>query len=183
MTDVYQIIKRIRDGHNLTTRHLAMMSGIPPTTLESALQRQPDLIRIIILDSIANIWGMPWYALMTSSDDEDQVPRGKNPHFIPCKSIPDDDAERIVAAFLAQPLPEFNFPKRGKSQASRKPQPNNNAKQSAGADEHLRQSILFMLNKLNSDGLMDVMDHALAATKNPLYLRKEEPSCVSDNQQ
>lgn len=181
MTDVYEIIKRIRDGHKLTTRHLAMMSGIPPTTLESALQRQPDQIRIVMLDCIANIWGMPWYALMTSSDDEDQVPRGKNPRFIPCKAIPDDDADRIVAAFLAQPLPEFKFPKQGPAQSSRKSL--NSAEHSTDADEHMRQTIIFMLNKLNSDGLMDVMGYALTATKNPAYQRKEATPCDSTAQQ
>ena len=39
-------------------------------------------------------------------------------------------------------------------------------------DEHLRHTILFMLRKLNSDGLMEVMEATLAATKNPSYLRK-----------
>lgn len=180
MKTVYDVIASIRDGHKLTNRHWAMMAGLAPTTLESAMQRQPAQIRKKILCLLAQIFGQPWYALMTSSDDETQVPRSKNPNFILCDQIEDEDAERIVAQFLALPTPKFER-KQGFSTIGGRTL--SNVVHATDPDEHLRQTIIFMLGKLNSDGLMDVMGHTLDATKNPLYLRKEAQSCDSDEQQ
>lgn len=176
MTNVYDIIARIRDGHKLTNRHWAMMATIAPTTMESAMQRKPEQIRKKILHRLAQVFGMPWYALMTSSDDESQVPRSKNPEFIICNAIEDDEADQIVAHFLALPTPKFER-KQSFSTVS------GHSLNTVNPDEHLRQSILFMLRKLNSDGLMDVMGYALAATKNPAYQRKEDTPCDSTTQQ
>ena len=176
MTTVYDVIARIRDGHKLTNRHWAMMATLAPTTFESAMQRKPEQIRKKILHRLAQVFAMPWYALMTSSDDEMQVPRSKNPEFILCNAIDDDEADRIVAHFLALPTPKFER-KQSFSTVSR------DSLNTVNPDEHLRQSILFMLRKLNSDGLMDVMGYALAATKNPAYQRKEDTPCDSSDQQ
>ena len=176
MKTVYDVIASIRDGHKLTNRHWAMMATIAPTTFESAMQRQPEQIRRKILHRLAQVFGMPWYALMTSSDDETQVPRSKNPEFIICNAIEDDEADRIIARFLELPTPKFER-KQSFSTVS------GHSLNTVNPDEHLRQSIMFMLRKLNSDGLMDVMGHALNATKNPLYLRKEDQSCASDDPQ
>ena len=176
MKTVYDVIARIRDGHKLTNRHWAMMAAIAPTTLESAMQRQPEQIRKKILHRLAEVFGMPWYALMTSSDDEAQVPKSKNPEFIICNAIEDDEADRIVAHFLALPTPKFE---RKQSFTAIGGHP----LETVNPDEHLRQSILFMLGKLNSDGLMEVMTSALAATKNPSYQRKETKSCDSNDKQ
>ena len=180
MKTVYDVIAGIRDGHKLTNRHWAMMATIAPTTFESAMQRQPEQIRRKILHRLAQVFGMPWYALMTSSDDETQVRRSKNPEFIICNAIEDDEADRIIARFLELPTPKFE----------RKPcfttvvgHTLNTNVPISNADDHLRQSIMFMLRKLNSDGLMDVLGHTLDATKNPLYLRKEDQSCASDDPQ
>ena len=172
MTNVHDIIRRICEGHQIIPRHLAMMAGIPPTTLESALRRRPNQARKSMLRSIARVFGKPWYALMTSSDDPDQVPTGKSENFIPCDEIDDDDADRIVAHFLASPLPEFTPPRQSfKMVGGRESQA---TVHTVSEDEHLRQAILFMLRKLNSDGLMDVMAHTLAATKNTEFTRKED---------
>ena len=144
------------------------------------MQRRPEQIREKILHRLAQVFGMPWYALMTSSDDETQVPRSKNPDFILCKQIDDDDAERIILRFLGLPTPKFD---RKQSFTTVGGHTHNMDTLTSNAEKHLCQSIMFMLSKLNSDGLMDVMGHALNATKNPLYLRKEVPPCDSDNQQ
>ena len=176
MKTVYDVIERIRDGHKLTNRHWAMMATIAPTTMESAMQRRPEQIRQKILTRLAQVFGMPWYALMTSSDDEAQVQKCKNPDFIPCNAIEDDEADRIVANFLALPTPEFE----------RKPSfstVSGHSLNTVNPDEHLRQSILFMLRKLNSDGLIDVMGYALTAAKNPAYQRKEATPCASNEPQ
>lgn len=180
MTNVYDIIARIRDGHKLTNRHWAMMAGLAPTTLESAMQRQPAQIRKKILCLLAQVFDQPWYALMTSSDDETQVPLSKNPNFILCDQVEDEDAERIVAQFLALPTPKFER-KQGFSTVGGRTL--NSVVHATDADEHLRQTIIFMLGKLNIDGLMDVMGHTLNATKNPLYQRKEDTPCDSDDPQ
>lgn len=179
MKTVYDIIERIRDGHKLTNRHWAMMATLAPTTLESAMQRRPEQIRKKILHRLAQVFGMPWYALMTSSDDETQVPQSKNPDFIICNTIEDEEAERIVAHFLALPTPKFE---RKQSFTPVGGHSLNTVAPASDADEHLRQSILFMLRKLNSDGLMEVMGATLSATKNPAYQRKEAAPCDSDVQ-
>ena len=176
MKTVYDIIERIRDEHKLTNRRWAMMATIAPTTLESAMQRKPEQIRKKILHRLAQVFGMPWYALMTSSDDETQVPKSKNPEFIICNTIEDDEAERIVAHFLALPTPKFEHKQSRHTVCG-------HSLETVNPDEHLRQSIIFMLRKLNSDGLMDVMGYALNATKNPAYNRKEDTPCDSTTQQ
>lgn len=176
MKTVYNVIERIRDGHHLTNRHWAMMATLAPTTLESAMQRRPEQIRKKILYRLAQVFDQPWYALMTSSDDEAQVPKSTNPDFIICNAIDDEEAERIVAHFLALPTPKFERKQSFSTVGG-------HSLETVSPDEHLRQSIIFMLRKLNSDGLMDVMASVLAAAKNPAYQRKEAPPCDSSNQQ
>lgn len=176
MANVYDIIIRIRDGHNLTTRHLAMMAGIPPTTLESLLQRKAQSLRKDWLVRIARVFGMPWHALMTTSDDEQQVPLCKNDKFVPVYAIDDDEAERIVQHFLALPTPVLGH-KRGITPSH----VNTRAHEiPMSADEHFRQSILVVLNRLNSDGLMEAMRRVLDVQNNPVYcLREEDKPCDS----
>ena len=177
MTNVHDIIIRILDGHNLSTRRMALMSGIPPTTLESALERKSDKIRKSMLSGIAQTFGMPWYALMTTASNPPPLMQGKNPHLIPCNQIDDEEAEKIIAHFLSLPTPELGHSNKGRYNSVTEVHA---AARDISGDEHLRQSILFVLHKLNSDGLMEVMSQAITLTKDPAYAKKEVPPCDSN---
>lgn len=180
MTNVHDIIIRILDGHNLSTRRMALIAGIPPTTLESALERKSDRIRKSMLSSIAQAFGMPWYALMTTSSNPPPLVQGKNPHLIPCNQIDDEEAEKIIAHFLSLPTPKFEQTQGFSTISGTIHHVTGHV---ISGDEHLRQSILFVLHKLNTDGLIEVMSHAITLTKDSTYTKKEVPLCDSNDQQ
>jgi len=60
MTTVYDIIDRIREEKNLSTRKLAQLAKIPPTTLESMMTRRPEWAIVSRLQAIARVFGLDW---------------------------------------------------------------------------------------------------------------------------
>ena len=178
-TNVHEIIIGICDAHRITTRRLAMLAGIPPTTLESAVMRQSDKISIRMLASIAQVFGMPWYALLTMSDDPESLKRDKNPNRISVV-VAKAEAEQIIQCFAGLPLPELK--KREKSAKWCTGLLQQSGEAEVSGEEHLRQGIMVVLQKLNSEGLLQVMRHALAVASKPEYCRKENVACDCDEQ-
>lgn len=179
MVTVYDVIAEICRNRQITLRRLAMSAGIPPTTLESAIQRRPERVSMRMVESIAQVFGMPWYALLTTSDDEEQVARCKNPRWV-YSTIREEEAERIVRNF--EVLPMLVQEASATTAQWREGTSLQSLSLEATGDEYLRQGIMVVLRKLNSDGLMEVMRHALEAASKPEYNRKGSVPCDRDGQ-
>lgn len=124
---------------------------------------------------------MKWYEFLVPPEKAHTLEHESPANRIPCNEISDEDAEKIVEYFLGLPQPEQKellghaVPKFTHSTE------HHVFAREISANEHFRQSIMVVLHKLNSDGLMKVMRLALDVANDPAFTRKEESSCDRKN--
>ena len=172
MENVYEIITRLREKNKLSTRTLAVIAHIPPTTLESAILRHPDTVSVRMLTKIGRAFGVEWHELLSTSADPGLVSLGAKAPRVP-SAVDPEEAEKIVEHILSIPMPP---PEEGAIVVSdgQKTQPSYRYGRTASAEEHFCQSILVVLRKLNSDGLMEAMRRILDVASNPAYCNGKE---------
>ena len=175
MSNVYEVIKGIRDGKKLSNRRLARLAALPVTTLESAFYRQPAKVSVVMLQQIARVFGMQWYELLRVRYDHDLIDLGNHMSRVP-SFIEDNEAHAIIQLVLEQPINTvyeqalFNLPERQRLHEH----------PSSPEDQLFRRSIDALLAKLNNEGLMEAMRRVLDITLNPDYcLKGEETTSAS----
>lgn len=158
MTTVYDIIDRIREEKNLSTRKLAQLAKIPPTTLESMMTRRPEWAIVSRLQAIARVFGLDWTDFYEPGREEYVIE--DVPARVSCQ----------IASEAVEDILKHALEKSGEGIAvaayKREPQPE-------ATDEHLfRKSTAAILNRLNSEGLMEAMRHLLEIAADPRYCKK-----------
>lgn len=174
MNDLYDIIDAMRKKYRMSSRTLAMQAKIPATTLASMMTRRPATIDKEALVRIASVFCVEWYRLLNMTEDEASK----------C-----EDELRISTAMTAQDV-EYVYNhvvkpldcsvryramelSNAERQCMLKPIHQRNER------EHgFRSSILFVLEKLNDDGLMEAMRRILDVANDPKYCKpkKEDDS-------
>lgn len=165
MNDVYDIIDALRKQRHLSGRMLARLAGMPATTYTTIMTRRPAAIQKKHLVALANALEVEWYDLLNVS--EDAYPDGGK---IPSK-LSAAEAERILLRFAKShdmgllPPPRLDQPGEDMEPA---------------CNVQYRKSILLMLDRLNTEGLLEAMHQVLTLTRKPEF-RKEE--CKNDEEE
>lgn len=170
---VYDIIEVLRLKNNMSSRRLAIEANVSVATLASLINRQPPTIAIETLDKISNVFGVKWYELLNK-------PASYENEFVLEKRVSvymtQDDilavGERLTGdySFMAhvEKLHRLEEREQRATRIHKKEAPS-----PTGKDE-FKNSLFFVLNKLNEEGLMEAMRRILDVANDPKYCKNNE---------
>ena len=170
INDLYDIIDAMRKKSGMSSRSLALLAKVPPTTLASLMSRRPATIDKEVLKRIASVFNVSWVALLNKTDSFAE--ECENELRIPVAMTKEDVQavnERVVAA----------MPKRVYSRiVSRVPEDIDPDEFDTSSEAAFRRSIYLVLNRLNENGLLEAMRRVLEVAGNPAYCKpkKEDDS-------
>lgn len=193
MNDVYEVIEALRKYKGLTAKKLAEKAGMPATTLATIMRRQPITIAKKHLTAIANALGVQWYDLLNVSEsaypDDEKVSSKLSP----------SDTEAVLVKLTGEDKyasVRYSVTGRGTPPQESLDSTTKNGVRiygSPGASDpsyHYRHSIILMLNRLNTEGLIEAMHQVTAIARNPNLCKKpakedtlwqnEEPQMVAE---
>ena len=160
MITVFDVIDKLREEKGLSVRRLAQVAKIAPTTLESIMTRKPQFVTTDRLAAIAKVFQLQWTDLFEPGREE--YVTKTTPQKVPTQ-IKEEYADEIVAHALEKSGEGFGVPF---DHYVERPKKND--------DEVLfRKSVNAILNRLNSDGLLEAMRHLLMIEENPAYHKHE----------
>lgn len=170
---VYDVIAAVRQLRGLSIRKLATLANISPTTLTSMLDRKPEKVPFRTLDAIAQVFDLGWMDLFNYEDDH--VPEVDATGKVSVALI-EGDFERIMGR-LAE-IKVVSPPNKLVSW-------NRNTHRSDwqainGCSDEFRRSINFVLERLNSDGLVEAMRRILELEKDERYCVKAPSANKAD---
>ena len=170
MKTVYDVIDELRKARGLSGRALAQLAGIQPTTYTSFMSRRPAAIPKRHLEALGNVFGMEWHHFLNLSKDARDAKESENKVSV---AISDEDYEMIrLANFSADYEPSYGVGLSGRGAI-----PNRITKSREFDEmcrEQYRRSVYFMTEKLNSKGIMNVMQRIIELTSDPQYCIEEE---------
>lgn len=173
INDLYDIIDAMRKKYHMSSRTLAIRAGIPVTTLASMMSRRPATIDKSVLEKLASVFHVEWFRLLNLTDakadeyaDELRIPT----------KMEKEDVDHVYRRIVKTLDCTERFHEIGKY-----PSPNSGFvyQRSMREKEHeFQQSIMFVLEKLNDDGLMEAMRRILDVANDPKYCKpkKEDDS-------
>lgn len=178
MNDVYEVIDTLRKHKNMTGKKLAELAGMPVTTLATIMGRKPVAIPKKHLVALANALGVQWYELLNVSEcaypDGAKIPSKLSPH----------DVEEIMHNLIGYDEHcdvRYNVIGRGTSGPERQrimceygmtmPGTDHDEEYVPACDVQYRHSIIFMLNRLNTEGLLEAMHQVAAIARDPNLCR------------
>lgn len=171
---VYDLIEVLRLKHDYSSRRLAIEANVSTATLASLMTRKPSTIAIDTLDKIARVFGARWYDLLNKPNSiVDEYILEKR---VPVTMTADDIAEagyKITEDhyFMEHIERIHRLERRGaKAVAIEK-----NTVQTSEIDR-FKNSLSFVLDKLNDDGLMEAMRRILDVANDPKYCKNKESS-------
>ena len=172
INDIYDIIETLRQRRSMSSRQLAIQANISTATLQSLITRRPSTIAKDTLNKIANVFGLEWYELLNMSPGQadeyalaTRIPITMKPEDLKVVAdkylsgftfkfyfgAPDDDPPKFAPPLRKR---RVNMPSSGKSE--------------------FQNSIFFVLDKLNDDGLMEAMRRILDVAADPQYCKNEK---------
>lgn len=165
MNDLYDIITALRQKHRMSLRMLALQSHIPPTTLASLMSRRPSTIDKSMLLNIALTFDVNWVDMLNKPESyatecalQDRIP----------VEMTQEDIEAVRKKLIDPLIAKISFkvPYEQRLQTCQR-----NFLYHSNKNDFER-SFMFVLNKLNDDGLLEAMKRILEITEEPKF-RKE----------
>ena len=179
MKNVYDVIDSLQTSSHWSQRKLAELAKLKPSTLATLMKRRSDKISIDILIKLSKVFGVEWYELLTL--DPNTHLRLAAPAERVYTEVQDYEFHDIVDHALNHPG-HIRFSNGFGDPITPPVRSIPHSAQQPDSDESLfRQSIEFILGKLNEDGLREAMRQLLAIAKNPRYSNtKEDTLCHED---
>ena len=175
MANVYDVIDALREHCLLSQRKLAELAGILPNTMTTLMIRRPSRIPKKYLEALAPVFGLKWYELlnMTEADAE---------RFENVNKLPSGLTEEDMAAILTKNGNRFHFFFKRNADGSMdsviRPSAQTDASNLPALPQHeseddmqYKKSILLMLNRLNTEGLLEAMHQVAAIARDPNLCR------------
>lgn len=163
MTTVYDIIEELRKAKNLSIRKLADAAGMAPSTLESILTKRAQGISVLRLRQIASAFDLEWTDLFETGR-EDQVGKGEKAKvnsYIKEEEQPYILQRAFQKASMNPPVHMFE---------EQEPE--------LSMEEHYRQVVRSMIDRLNAEGLQEAMYVLMPVTREPAYQKNNKKTEV-----
>ena len=178
MSNVYEVIDKLREASHWSWRGLAVLAKISPSTLATLIKRKPDKINVGTLTKLAGVFGVEWYELLTLNSNTSL--RDMAPSERVYVEVQDFEFQDIIDHALHHPG-HIRF-SNGFGDPITTPSPTPQYAPQPTSDEQLfRQTIGFILDKLNTTGLREAMRRLLDIAYDPQYTnQKEETLCQED---
>lgn len=169
MSNVFEIIDAIIAHKGCSLRELAIKADITYTTLASIMTRRSSRISKKIVTAIAEALEVDFYDLIPRESDLQATKTDSDIVRYPTdcsEEFMKATLQRIIGADAILYIPENNL-RRARNIAMQKTEhmpvcPNN-------ARHQFKQSIDFVLNKLNDEGLMEAMRRVLDIAQDPKF--------------
>ena len=189
---VFDVIDRLRTMRYLSQRKLATLANMHPTTFASMVSRCPKFISKDTLTAIAKVFNLEWYDLIGL--EKDSIPEDLLDTRIPT-ALTSNQVATVMRRF-GEKQPGFSFEmyfaengdgvmmthtrevfKAGECNDAINAPANPvlpieaPAREKADTElsEQFKQSFMFVLDKLNSDGLLEAMRSVLAIAQDSKY--------------
>lgn len=163
MDNVYDLIEELRDRSHLSTHRLAMLAEMGSSTLAAMLSRRAEKVTVRNLKAVAKVFRMKWNDMLKIPDEEAE--KYRDTARVSAKLKP-GVGENILARWSLEmeneaPI-DFDDESTDASQLRR-------SRREKSKKNHFHESILFVLERLNDEGLMEIMRVALDMARNPEY--------------
>ena len=177
---VYDVIEVLRLGREMSSRKLANTAGVSTATLASLMARRPITMSASTLDKIAQFFNLRWNDLLNKPAtiaDELLAQSRVSTH------MHREDVEALSERLSSDGIINFmhlvesvrSMPRAETSEERPRAASRRTDSASSGKAE-FRNSIFFVLEKLNDDGLMEAMRRILDIANDPQYCKKQEKS-------
>lgn len=172
MNDFYDIINALRLKCHISVRQLARNMRIPATTLASILTRRSHCLDQEIAVRFGLAFGIPWFYLL-NKDSADEV---KTVGTTLPRVVVDMTKEDIlmVQERIVEP---FRCPSRYETQEKESPN------EERIDDTDFKQGIMFVINRLNGDGLLLAAQQLIKIAANPKYCLSTDSHTESNNKE
>lgn len=185
--NVYEVIFGLRISRKMNSKQLAELAGIPPTTLATTMSRRPLRVSKDFLKSIAAVFELQWYELL-GKESEDELAESENRV---SAQLGQAETIRVMHGILNGVNPSMygSFRLEGEqpqiihneSRIMDVHHRSTHTSPNFTSDENqFRQSIFFILNRLNDAGLMEAMRRVLDIAQDPKFCK---PSAHSEDTQ
>lgn len=158
LNDFYDIVNVLRKRCHLSVRQLAREMKMPPTTLASIFSRRPDSLDHEILARFGLVFDLKWYTLLNKSSAADVRFKGSSTLKMDL-TLSDEDIQSVYENILAG----YQCPARFERQNMEA------ADTTRSGDDDFKRGMMFVLNRLNEDGLMKAMQMILEIAADPQY--------------
>jgi len=177
MSNVYEVIDALRQRRHLSQRKLAELAGILPNTMTTLMTRRSPHIRKAYLESLASVFGMKWFELLNLTEEESTA-------FSQATRVPCALSEEAVSDVLKRDQHRFFFffhmnndetPETVVSPITRHISQDESpvlTKQAQNDDAQYKSTILLMLDRLNTDGLLEAMHQVLTLTRQAEFCKQ-----------
>lgn len=158
LNDFYDIVNTLRQRCHLSVRQLAREMKMPPTTLASIFSRRPDSLDREILIRFGLVFDLKWYTLLNKSSASEARFKGTSTIKIDL-TLSDEDIQSIYENILVG----YRCPARFERQNTEAPE------STRSGDDDFKRGMMFVINRLNEDGLMKVMQMIIQIAADPQY--------------
>ena len=166
MTTVFDIINELREAKHMTIRGLGEAIGMKPATFESMMTRRPRSIDLERLKCIAALFNLEWQDLFEEGREVhgEGTNKPKVDTYIKHYEMPAIRERVFRKAEIDVPLPEYVLEQPVPTSALQKP-----AKLEA---DDFRQVVYALLERLNSEGVMEAMRRVIEIERDPKYQKQ-----------
>lgn len=158
LNDFYDIVNALRQRCHLSVRQLAREMKMPPTTLASIFSRRPDSLDREILFRFGRVFDLKWYMLLNKPSAAEARFKGVSTIKVDL-TLSDEDIQSIYENILVG----YQCPARFENQNTEMPD------STRSGDDDFKRGMMFVLNRLNEDGLMMVMQKIIEIAADPQY--------------
>lgn len=171
MNDTYTVldlIEVLRLMKEMSSRQLAISANVSTATLASLINRKPATISIETLDRLANVFGARWYELLNKpASIADEYVLEKRVPVVMSRSNIAEVGYRLTGNrdFMVHVdrLRHLDQREDRSSHVHRK------ETSSLNEQDRFKESLSFVLDKLNDDGLMEAMRRIVDVANDPKY--------------
>ena len=180
MSSVFEIIEALKAYRGMTFRDIAEKTGRSYTTLTSIMSRRSARIPVGILTEIASALEVDVCDLIPLEVmQQESVNKTGRYSTEFSKDFVRMTLHRIIGDDYEKYLPEYDIEVRTLTTPRARPSLNTSAEHDARYQ--FKQSINFVLNKLNDRGLMEVMRLVLEVANDPKYYVSTDSEKKEDN--
>ena len=194
MNDVYDVIDTLRQKKHLSMRKLAILAGLPYTTFASFMSRRPATIAKSYLEAIAEVLSVEWTDLVSEAEAERASEEGRTK----ISTVLTMDEKEYILHNLFNDNPRLQGeamlrrPRKAYDDAVQRLTANRprflQAEGLEAGDEETaitlyKQTVITMLDRLNIDGLLEVMHLVVALARRPdlcIKNTKEDTLCLKE---
>ena len=176
MSDVYEVIEAVRMWRGYSMLEVSQKADVKYTTIASLMKRRSSHMSKEILMRLASALGVDWYKMLNceSAEEPTDIFTGRysdEPRIL--TELSEMDVKQALREIIGDEYEKFLTRSREKVKIPNAPVIKPASCRQNSSRDQFKQSIDFVLDKLNDDGLMEAMRRMLDIAKDPMYCKND----------